>query len=101
MLASHSPRRANEANADAVIAAARTPPNLSTTIVPTAAAPSQLSQRSALVNQSTRSSTNVAKPSNTLKNGLSGVAERWSRSHVWKASSLAESPFQTSEFGHG
>ena len=101
MLASQRPSRAKEANADAVITAARTPPNLSTVIVPTAAAPSQLSQRIALVNQSTRSSTNVAKPSNTLKNGLSGVAERWSRSHDWKESSFAERPFQTSEFGHG
>ena len=85
----------------ATITAARTPPNRSTARVPTAAAPSQLSQRMALVNQATRLSTNVAKPSKTLKNGLWGSAERWSRSHDWNASSFAERPFQTRSFGHG
>ena len=101
MLASQSPSSANEAKAEPTITAARTPPKRSVTTVPTAAAPSQLSQKIALSNQETRSSTNVAKPLKILKKRLSGSAERWSRSQDWNASSLAESPFQTSESGQG
>ncbi len=84
-----------------MIAAARTPPKRSTMSAPTAAAPSQVSQRMPFVNQVTRSSTNVAKPSKIAKAGLFDSADRRSSSHDWNESRCPERLFQTREFGHG
>src|SRR5258705_2700970 len=98
-LCSQSPISANEANAARTPKACCQRPKRSTTSVPSATVPTQVSFWKNVVNQETRLSRNVAKPLKIAKTKLGLAALRLSLSHVWKRSRSRGSEFQTSEFG--
>ena len=69
--------------------------------MPTAAAPSHVSQKFAFWNHVTRSSTNVAKPLKTAKTRRLVVGGALVEEPRLEASSFCESPFHSIPAGHG
>ena len=93
MLSSQRPISANDASAARTHVAARQPPKRSATSVATTDVPIHVIQSRSRLNQSTRLSTNVAKPSKAAKTKLGSSALRWSSSQIWKVSRCPESAF--------
>ena len=101
MLSSHNPASANDANANSVMSAARTPPKRSTSTTPAIVVPAHVIQSSSRLNHSTRWSIEVENHSKSVKTNDVSSAPRSVRIQVWKLSRCSDSSFQTSELGHG
>src|SRR6266849_8047915 len=99
-LGSHTPVAANETNAASTISAARRPPKRSTTRVPSAVVPAQVSLRRNDVSQPTRWSRKLATPLNTRNTMLGCGTLRLLLSHAWKLSRSCASEFHVSAAGH-
>src|SRR5262245_16132869 len=100
MDSSQSPSSPKLANAASTPSAARRPPKRSTTSVPSARVPTQVSEWKNEVSHDTRSSRNVENPLKIVNTKLGSGTLRLSLSQVWKSSRWRGSEFQVSHAGH-